>query len=322
LEGYRGVAPAASLISGPQTRRLLHSDQTGPPPDVGALRSLSVHSPVQSLDVTPDQAEALFSDAVVAQRQLCLAVNEGMAKGVYLWLAKGVLPDSAVIAFTRSDDYFFGVLHSSLHELWARRKGTQVREAESGFRYTPTSTFETFPLPWVPANEPAKNPAYRRIAEAAKELNEQRERWLNPQQWIGPVSEAVDKADDFSDVPKPARSLVRWSAIMEAALENENLRERTLTNLYNERPAWLRMAHEKLDRAVLAAYASTDPEGERDEGWAGFWAETGAGVPWPADHEAVESRVNVERQVLANLLRLNAQRKALADEAELAEDKN
>ena len=34
----------------------------------------------------------------------------------------------------------------------------------------------------------------------------------------------------------------------------KNLVERTLTNLYNERPAWLDNAHRKLDAAVFAAY--------------------------------------------------------------------
>ena len=32
------------------------------------------------------------------------------------------------------------------------------------------------------------------------------------------------------------------------------LKRRTLTNLYNERPAWLANAHRKLDEAVFAAY--------------------------------------------------------------------
>jgi len=32
------------------------------------------------------------------------------------------------------------------------------------------------------------------------------------------------------------------------------LKKRTLTNLYNARPTWLQNAHEKLDRAVVAAY--------------------------------------------------------------------
>ena len=32
------------------------------------------------------------------------------------------------------------------------------------------------------------------------------------------------------------------------------MRKRTLTNLYNARPAWLDIAHRKLDEVVLAAY--------------------------------------------------------------------
>ncbi len=34
----------------------------------------------------------------------------------------------------------------------------------------------------------------------------------------------------------------------------DKLKKRTLTNLYNERPAWLDMAHKNLDLAVAAAY--------------------------------------------------------------------
>jgi len=36
------------------------------------------------------------------------------------------------------------------------------------------------------------------------------------------------------------------------------LKKRTLTNLYNARPAWLDMAHKQLDQAVAAAYGWTD----------------------------------------------------------------
>ena len=35
----------------------------------------------------------------------------------------------------------------------------------------------------------------------------------------------------------------------------KKLKKRTLTNLYNERPTWLALAHDKLDVAVFAAYA-------------------------------------------------------------------
>jgi hypothetical protein len=34
----------------------------------------------------------------------------------------------------------------------------------------------------------------------------------------------------------------------------DKLKERTLTNLYNQRPTWLDLAHRKLDEAVFDAY--------------------------------------------------------------------
>jgi type II restriction/modification system DNA methylase subunit YeeA len=157
-------------------------------------------------------------------------ITPGVSKHrIFVWLAKEVLPDHAVFAIARSDDYFFGVLHSRPHEVWARAQGTQLREVESGFRYTPTSTFETFPFPWPPGREPQDSPQVEAIAEAARELVRQRDNWLNP--------------PDASP---------------------EALAKLTLTNLYNKRPKWLENAHRKLDEAVFAAYgwpaALTDAE--------------------------------------------------------------
>ena len=94
---------------------------------------------------------------------------------LFVWVSQNTLPDSATIAIARDDDYTFGVLHSRIHELWARAMGTQLREAESGFRYTPTTCFETFPFP-----EPGE-PQKAAISEPARRLNERREGWLNPQ---------------------------------------------------------------------------------------------------------------------------------------------
>jgi hypothetical protein len=92
----------------------------------------------------------------------------------FVWQITVVLPAQTVIAFARSDDYFFGVLHSRLHEVWALKLGTRL---ETRPRYTPTSCFETFPLP-----EPA---AAQRdaVAAAAKELDALRTNWLNPPEW-------------------------------------------------------------------------------------------------------------------------------------------
>lgn len=92
-------------------------------------------------------------------------------------------------------------------------------------RHTPTTTFETFPFPWPPGQEPVDDPRVEAIAAAARELHCLRERWLNP----------------------------------EGASEAE-LKRRTLTNLYNQPPTWLVQAHARLDRAAWAAYAWDDPD--------------------------------------------------------------
>jgi len=39
---------------------------------------------------------------------------------IFNWISNDVLPDDGVYIFARDDDYFFGILHSKLHELWAR----------------------------------------------------------------------------------------------------------------------------------------------------------------------------------------------------------
>lgn len=127
-----------------------------------------------------------------------------------------------------------------------------------------------------------------------------------PAEWIEPVASTVGAEDTFADVPAEARALIRQSAITAAAAKDSRVKKRTLTNLHNERPQWLKLAHEELDRAVLAAYAATDPEGGWSEDRAAGW--TGAGQPLPGDHPLFAERQKVDQNVLANLLRLNQKR--------------
>ncbi len=91
---------------------------------------------------------------------------------IFSYIDGDVLPENTIIVFARDDDYFFGVLHSRIHEAWARATGTQLREAESGIRYTPTTCFQTFPFP-EPDNEQREA-----IAAAASALSELRKVWL------------------------------------------------------------------------------------------------------------------------------------------------
>ena len=187
---------------------------------------------------------------------------------IFVWRDRAVVADSATVAIARDDDTTFGVLHSRFHELWSLRMGTWLG-AGNDPRYTPSTTFETFPFPEgltpnIPAADYADDPRAIAIAKAAADLNAKREAWLNPPDLVRIEPEVVPGYPDRI-LPKDE----------EAA---KVLKTRTLTNLYNQRPAWLDMAHKRLDEAVAAAYG------------------------WPADL--------TDDQVLENLFALNQERAA------------
>jgi type II restriction/modification system DNA methylase subunit YeeA len=196
-----------------------------------------------------------------------IATPETAEHRAFVWLAYPVLPDKNLIIFPRDDDTAFGILHSRHHELWATAIGNRMGVGNQR-RYNLTC-FETFPFPEgltpdVPAGSYADDPRAIAIADAARQLNELRENWLNPYNLVKRVPEVVP---GFPDRTMPVDD--------DAA---EALKGRTLTKLYNERPAWLDLAHEALDVAVAAAYG------------------------WPADL--------TDEEVLARLFDLNQARAA------------
>jgi hypothetical protein len=126
------------------------------------------------------------------------------------------------------------------------------------------------------------------IAAAAQELNTLRERWLNPPEWTvekilefpGSIGGAWQRYLDAKTVnAKTGVGTVRYPRLEPRDADcAAKLKARTLTKLYNERPAWLDLAHKKLDAAVAAAYG------------------------WPADL--------TDEQILEKLLALNLERAA------------
>lgn len=88
--------------------------------------------------------------------------------------------------------------------------------------------------------------AAKAIDEAAVKLDALRKSWLNPPEWVDWVRTEEEAAAGF-----PHRPVARPGHARE-------LGSRTLTNLYNLRPAWLDLAHRELDAAVAAAYGWTD----------------------------------------------------------------
>jgi type II restriction/modification system DNA methylase subunit YeeA len=146
-------------------------------------------------------------------------VTPGTSKHrVFAWMNTEIVPDQQLRVIVRDDDYFFGVLHSRIHEIWSLGLGAWMGVGNDP-RYSAERSFETFPFPWAPGTESQESPLVRTIAQAASDLVAKRDAWLNP-----------------------------------ADASAEELSKRTLTNLYNQRPSWLAEAHRRLDEAVFAAY--------------------------------------------------------------------
>ena len=216
---------------------------------------------------------------------------------VWVWRPTMVLASHAVCVVARADDTTFGILHSRFHELWALRMGTSLEDRPRYTPTTCFETFP-FPAGLTPADTahqrteaveggaliPADLPdtlsdalhtedfkpnqplapvhqapaaiktisprqAAIAIAQAAQRLNTLRQAWLNPPEWTDTVPEVVPLG--MSTSPYPDRIVPKPGF-------EKDLAKRTLTNLYNLRPAWLAAAHAQLDAAVAAAYGWQD----------------------------------------------------------------
>ncbi len=106
-------------------------------------------------------------------------------------------------------------------------------------------------------NTAAVHTAAIAIAQAAKQLDDLRNQWLNPPEWTHRVPEVTPLGMTTS--PYPDRVLPRDNLGEQDA---KALQKRTLTNLYNLRQDdqvhWLDHAHQQLDAAVASAYGWAD----------------------------------------------------------------
>ncbi|MDG4555064.1 MAG: class I SAM-dependent DNA methyltransferase [Candidatus Competibacter sp.] len=180
-----------------------------------------------------------------------IATPETAKHRFFVWFPISAAPEHSLIVIPREDDATFGVLSSRFHIVWALAKGGTLEDRP---RYNSTMTFETFPFPAgltpnIPASAYAADPRAQAIAAAARTLNELRENWLNPSPW-------VERIPEISPLPAGEGPGVRAypDRLIPRPEHAAELKKRTLTNLYNQRPAWLANAHRALDEAVAAAY--------------------------------------------------------------------
>lgn len=173
-----------------------------------------------------------------------VATAETTEHRVFRFLSATIVPDKSLYAFPRAGMVGFGILQSRFHELWCTYFGNRIGQGNQR-RYNSSFVYETFPFPDgltpnIRAIDYADDPRSLAISAAAARLNELRENWLNPPDLIKRVPEVVEGYPDrILPVDEKAANI---------------LKKRTLTNLYNARPAWLENAHRALDEAVAAAY--------------------------------------------------------------------
>ena len=84
--------------------------------------------------------------AAIAPLQRFIVTPRVARHRLFVWVPTETLPDSRLYAFARDDDYFFGVLHSKVHELWALATSSRHGVGNDP-TYNSTTCFETFPFP-------------------------------------------------------------------------------------------------------------------------------------------------------------------------------
>ena len=144
---------------------------------------------------------------------------------IFAWVEAPAIANHSIGVFAREDDYFIGILQSRVHEVWSRAMGTQVRDRESGFRYTHTTCFETFPFP-----EPTD-----------------------------------DQRDAITDIVKIIMWHRKNMLTPKEGAPEKIIREMTLTHIYNNNHTWLQNDHEALNRAVFDAYGWSEDPADLDD---------------------------------------------------------
>lgn len=189
-----------------------------------------------------------------------IATPETPTHNVFSWVPATVVPDKNLIVFSREDDTTFGILSSTIHLRWIQKIGSRFGAHPTVRRYNSSRVFETFPFPEgltldLPANP--DHPRAQPIAEAARDLVEARDRWLNPPEWVDWVRTPEEEAAGL-----PLRPQAKRGCETEVA-------SRTLAALYNQSPPWLTHLQASLDCAVAEAY-----------GW-----------PWPLSDDEILGRL-------------------------------
>jgi hypothetical protein len=218
------------------------------------------------------RAERVYAEASRLGLRRVLANLHVSKHHAFAFVSTCVAPEKNVNVFAFEDFAAFAALQSRVHEVWADRQSSSVREKSSGRRYTTSTCFSTFPFPAKPSALCGLAP----VELAGSRYYELRQVLMNK----GGAG-LTNTYNRFHDPDESALDILK-----------------------------LRDLHAAMDRAVLDAYGWTDiqptceflldyEEDDDPETSGGRRKKKPWRYRWPDD---------VRDEVLARLLELNAQR--------------
>lgn len=130
---------------------------------------------------------------------------------LFVWLTPDTVPDSQVIVIARDDDFAFGVLQSYMHDVWALSQGSSLEDRP---RYTPSTTFETFPFPEPTGEQRAEIEKWARyVVQVRGHLLAQ-----DPKATLTGLYNDVVRLQRTPDAAHPVAALVTAHARLDAAV--------------------------------------------------------------------------------------------------------
>lgn len=197
-----------------------------------------------------------------------IATVETAKHRIFQFLDAAIAPDNKLINVAMKQSEYLGLMSSRVHVAWALAKGSKLEDRPV---YPKTECFETFPFPAL-NKEQATN--------------------------IGALAERIDHHRKQQQAKYPSLTLTGMYNVLEKLRTGDELTDKEKTINQQGLVSTLLEDHDKLDRAVFAAYGWPDLAEK-------LVGRPGATTPLP---DKSTEQAQAEEELLMHLVELNKQR--------------
>ncbi|OQX13238.1 MAG: SAM-dependent methyltransferase [Thiothrix lacustris] len=213
------------------------------------------------------RARADFRPALIGLE--CVLTTSLTAKyRIFVSVEPQTICDSTTVMFALDDAFYFGVLSSCVHCLWAFKAGGTLEDRP---RYTKSLCFDAFPFPDASEGQKA------RIRELAEQIDAHRKR---------------------QQAAHPTLTLTNMYNVLEKLRSGEPLNAKEKLTHEQGLTSILQELHDNLDRAVFDAYGWSDLASQ-------LVGKPGATTPLP---DKPDAQAQAEEELLSRLVDLNTER--------------